>query len=96
MDTITRTAVHRRAPLHFLVGGLRVWVSYIDVKGDGLPFGVKFKWMEDEYSCSPFEHITEDGGHSYQQVESFIMLDDFGMDKRMTVFETDPEKLIRL
>jgi hypothetical protein len=89
MDTIIRTPVQRRAPLHFLVGGLQVWVTYIDGK-EGTPFGVKFKWMEGQYSCSPLEHITEDGGYSYQQVESFIMLDDCGMDKRMTALETEP------
>src|ERR1700726_2006392 len=95
MDTITRTSVQIRKPRRFLVDGLMVWVSYLDVKDDG-PFCVKFKWLEDQYSCSPLEHITEDGGYSYQQVESSIMLDDCGMDKRMTAFETDAEKLTRL
>lgn len=61
MNTI-KTKVHKRAPLHFLVDGLQVWVSYIDENESG-PFGVVFKWMEDKYDSSPVRHITEDGAY---------------------------------
>jgi hypothetical protein len=44
--------------------------------------------------CSPLEHITMDSGHSYQQVENYMMLS--GTDKRMVALETEPEKLNRL
>ena len=94
--TIVRTNVQKRNPLHFLVDGLQVWVTYLDAKENG-PFGVRFKWMEDRHACSPLQHITEDGGYSYQKFESFLMLDDNGgIDNRMTEQETDPEKLDRL
>jgi hypothetical protein len=93
MDAIVRTPVHRRTTLHFLVDGLQVWVSYLAANNNG-PFGVKIQWLEHKYACSPLEHITTDGGHSYQQVENYMMLS--GMDKRMVGLETDPEKLNRL
>lgn len=95
MDTIVRTPVHKRTPLRFLVDGLQVWVAYLDENENG-PFGVKIQWMEDKYACSPIEHITEDGGYSYQQVENYIMLNGDGIDKRMVALETDPAKLDRL
>jgi hypothetical protein len=95
MDTIVRTSVHKRDPLHFLVDGLQVWVSYLDENENG-PFGVMFKWMEHKHSVSPLEHITDDGGYSYKQVDNFIMLDGTGIDKRTAQLETDPEKLNRL
>jgi hypothetical protein len=95
MDSITKTPVHKRTPLHFLVGDLQVWVSYLDVNENG-PFGVKLQWMEDEYACSPLEHITEDGGYSYHEVENFIMVNGEGIEKRMGALETDPGRLTRL
>lgn len=95
MDTIVRTPVHKRTPLHFIVDGLQVWVSYLDANENG-PFGVKIQWMEDKYACSPLEHITEDGGHRYRQVENYIILNGDGIDKRMAAVETDAEKLNRL
>jgi hypothetical protein len=94
MNTTLKTAVHKRTPLHFLVDGFQVWVSYLDANENG-PFGVRFKWMEDEYSCSPLNHITEDGGYSYQPFESFIMRDGT-MEMRMAEFESDPTRLNRL
>ena len=94
MNTTLGTPVHKRTPLHFVVDGLQVWVSYLDAKENG-PFGIRFKWMEDEYSCAPLNHITEDGGYSYQPFESFIMQDGT-MEMRMAEFESDPEKLNRL
>lgn len=89
------TPVHKRTPLHFLVDGLQVWVSYLDAKKDG-PFGVVFKWMEDKSSTSPLEHITDDGGYSFKQVENYLMLDGSGIDKATGELETDPAKLNRL
>jgi hypothetical protein len=94
MDTIVTTPVHRRTPLHFLVDGLQVWVSYLDANENG-PFGVRFEWMEDQYDSSPLDHITEDGGYSYQTFDSYIM-EDGTMDMRIVAVETDPEKLNRL
>lgn len=69
---IARTPVHKRTPLHFLVDGLQVWVTYLDENENG-PFGVRFAWMEHEYSVSPHKHITDDGGYSYRQYESLLM-----------------------
>lgn len=94
-DTVTRKQVHKRAPLHFLVDDLQVLVSYLDENENG-PFGVMFQWMEHKHSVSPLEHITDDGGHSYKQVDNYIMLDRVGIDKRTAQLETDPEKLNRL
>jgi hypothetical protein len=95
MNTTIKTPVHKRDPLHFLVDGLQVWVSYLDANDTG-PFGVKLQWMEDKYACSPLEHITEDGGYSYHQVKNLMMMDGEGIDKRMEDLEIDPEKLNRL
>jgi hypothetical protein len=90
----TRTPVQRRNPLHFLVDGLQVWVTYLDAKENG-PYGVRFKWMERKHDSFPLDHITEDGGYSYLKFESFFMVDGT-MDMRTGELETDPEKLNRL
>lgn len=93
MSTTIRTSVHKRAPVYFLVDGLQVWVSYID-STEGLPFGVLFKWMESQADFFPLQHITEDGGHSFHNVESFAMED--GVEKRCGKVEADSERLNRL
>ncbi len=91
----TRTDVQKRTPLHFLVDGLQVWVTYLDANENG-PFGVRFMWMEDEYACSPFHHITEDGGYTYHKFQNYIMIGDGKMNMRVTEQETDRERLDRL
>jgi hypothetical protein len=93
MDPIIRRPVNKRTPLHFLVDGLQVWVSYLDENKDG-PFGVMFKWMEGVHDSEPLRHITEDGGYTYQKFASYWV--EAGMDARKGVLETDPEKLNRL
>lgn len=93
MGNTIRTPTHKRTPLHFLVDGLQVWVSYLDENENG-PFGVMFKWMEDKCDSEPLQHITEDGGHSYRQVKSYMLEE--GVEKRGGAFETDPERLNRL
>jgi len=95
MDDCTNTRVQKRAPLHFMVDGLQVWVSYLDENENG-PFGVDINWMEDRYAVSPLEHITDDGGYSFSQVENSILLNGEGVHKRRVALETDPEKLSRL
>jgi len=95
MDTIIRTPVHKRTPLHFLVDDLQVWVSYLDANENG-PFGVRFMWMEHKHSCSPLKHITDDGGYTYQKFDSYWMVGDGTVDMRTVEFETDAEKLNRL
>ena len=95
MDYIIRTPVHKRTPLHFLVDGLQVWVSYLDANENG-PYGVRLMWMEDQYSCSPLQHITDDGGQTYKKYESFMLLGSGALDMRIGEVETDPEKLNRL
>lgn len=95
MDITSRIPVHKRSPLHFLVDGLQVWVSYLDENENG-PFGVRFAWMEHEHSVSPQKHITDDGGYSYRKYENFLMPKDGMMDMRTSEFEADPEKLERL
>jgi hypothetical protein len=93
MSTTTKTSVRKRTPVHFLVDGLQVWVSYIDAT-ENHPFGVLFKWMEGKGDSSPLQHITDDGGYSFQCVESFAMEE--GVEKRCGKIETDPERLSRL
>jgi len=93
MDYAIRAYTDKRAPLHFLVDGLQVWISYVDGNENG-PFGVLFKWMEDKHDSEPLQHITEDGGHSYHQVKSYGTED--GIEKRKGTLETDPERLNRL
>lgn len=83
--------MRKHSTLHFLADGLQVWASYLDKK-EGGPFGVMFKWMAHKYDVTPFEHVTQDDGHTYQQAESFIFLGD-GVEKRLGLTETDPEKL---
>jgi hypothetical protein len=92
MDTIMRTPVRKHRTLHFLVDGVQVWASYLDVEGDG-PYGVDFKWMAHKYDVTPLEHVTRDEGQTYQQVENFIFHGGEGVEKRPGVTETDPEKL---
>src|ERR1700682_2178320 len=94
MRTIVRTAVHKRAARHFLVDGLQVWVACLDTN-DNEPFGIRIMWLEHKDSCSPLDHITLDGGTSYQKYGSFWMTDGT-VDIRIEEFETDAEKLIRL
>ena len=93
--TIVRTQLQKRTPLHFLVDGLQVWATYLDAKHNG-PFGVRFMWMEDQYSCSPLQHITRDEGKTYHQFESYLMPHSGSLDMHITVQETDPERLNRL
>jgi hypothetical protein len=93
-DTIIRTPVHKRTPLQFLVDGLQVWVTYLDANENG-PHGVRFMWLEDQYSCSPEHHFTEDGGYSFLKYDSYLMPDGT-IDMRMAQVETDPDKLNRL
>ncbi|SRR6266851_7575043 len=93
MDNTIKTHTHKRTPLHFLADGLQVWVSYLDENENG-PFGVLFKWMEDKDDSTPLQHITDDGGHSYRQVTSYMM--EAGVEKRAGASETDPERLNRL
>ena len=50
-----------------------------------------FKWMPDKYASAPLQHITEDGGYTYQQVESYLLEE--GVEKRLGSIETDPGKL---
>jgi len=51
--------------------------------------------LEHEYSSSPLDHVTLDGGSSYQKYSSFWMPDGT-VDMRIKELETDAEKLIRL
>lgn len=91
-DTIVRTRVHKRSPLHFLVNGLEVRVSYLDQDGNG-PFGVQFTWRPHTNTCNWLQHITEDGGYTYLQLGSSLVLGGDGVENRALVRETDPEKL---
>jgi hypothetical protein len=91
--TTIRTPVHKRTPLHFLVDGLQVWVTYLDANENG-PYGVRIMWLEHKYSSSPLRHITDDGGYSFHTFESYLMPE--GVDIRTGELETDPEKLNRL
>jgi hypothetical protein len=92
MDTVVRTPVRKHNILHFLVDGLQVWASYLDKKDDN-PFGVSFKWMAHKYDVTPLEHVTQDDGHTYQQAQNFFSLGGDGVEKRLGLTETDPEKL---
>lgn len=92
---IASTPVHKRTPLHFLVDGLQVWVTYLDENENG-PYGVRVMWMEHEHSVSPQKHITDDGGYSYRKYETFLMPKDGMLDMRTGELETDPETLNRL
>jgi hypothetical protein len=92
MDAVIRTPVRKHSTLHFLVDGLQVWASHLDKKEDG-PFGVMFKWLDHKYAITPLEHVTQDDGHTYQQAENFIFLGGDGVEKRLGMTETDPEKL---
>ena len=94
MDTILRTTVQKRNSLHFLLDDLQVWACCMDAEDDR-PFGVRLKWLEHKYSCSPLNHITVDGGNTYQRFESFIMPNGT-IDMRMNERELDPERLDRL
>jgi hypothetical protein len=94
MSTAIRTPVHKRTPRHFLVDGLQVWVTNLDANENG-PYGVRFMWLENQYSCSPLKHITDDGGYSFQKYDSYLMLDGT-IDMRTAVLEEDLEKLNRL
>lgn len=94
--SIVRTQVRKRTPLHFLVDGRQVWATYLDASGNG-PFGVRFKWMHHEYSVSPQDHFTDDGGYSFYRYESFLMLEgQGGVEMRLTEKETEQEKLAQL
>ena len=95
MDTISRTSVHKRTPMRFLVDGLQVWASYLDEDNNG-PFGVRFLWTEDALDCGPQKHITDDGGHTYRRYDSCLMPGDGTIDMRTAALETDPDKLNRL
>jgi hypothetical protein len=95
MDIIVRTPVHKRSPRHFLVDGLQVWVTYLDENDNG-PYGLRIQWLEHKYSCSPLDHITDDGGYTFQKYDSFLAVQDGGIEMRVTAPETDPEKLDRL
>ena len=90
--SVLRIPVRKHSTLHFLVGGLQVWASYLDKTEDG-PFGVMFKWMAHKYDVTPLNHVTQDDGHTYQQAENFISLRGDGVEKRLGLAETDPEKL---
>jgi hypothetical protein len=94
MDTIIRTPLRKRSSSHFFVDGLQVWAARLDTT-DGVPYGVRFNWMESPYSCSPEHHITRDGGNSYSPFESFIG-ENCGLDMRISHFESNCEKLDRL
>ena len=74
-----------------MVDGLQVWASCLDAAGNA-PFGLMFKWMGHKYAVTPFEHITQDGGCSYQRTETFLCRDG-GLEKRLGVTETDPEQI---
>jgi hypothetical protein len=95
MDTISRTSVHKRTPMRFLVDGLQVWASYLDGNNNG-PFGVRFLWTEDALDCGPQKHITDDGGYTYRKYDSYLMPGDGTTDMRTVALETDPDKLNRL
>jgi hypothetical protein len=95
MDTISRTSVHKRTPMRFLVDGLQVWASYLDQNNDG-PFGVRFLWTEDALDCGPQKHITDDGGYTYRRYDSYLMPGDGTIDMRTVALETDPDILNRL
>ena len=95
MDTISRTSVHKRTPMRFLVDGLQVWASYLDENNNG-PFGVRFLWTEDALDCGPQKHITDDGGYTYRKYDSYRMPGNGTIDMRTVALETDPEKLNRL
>jgi hypothetical protein len=94
MDNLSPTPLHRRTPLYFLVDGLQVWVSYLD-ENKHKPYGVMFMWMETANSTSQLNHVTDDGGYSYQKYESYGMPDGT-KDMRPVAPETDQEKLSRL
>jgi hypothetical protein len=94
MNTITRTSLRKRGSSHFLVDGLQVWAARLDTT-DGVPYGVRFNWMESPHSCSPEHHITRDCGNSYSTFESFIS-ENCGLDMRISQFESNREKLDRL
>jgi hypothetical protein len=94
MHTVIRTPVHKREPRHFLVDGLQVWVTCLDTDRNE-PFGVRIKWLEHEFSCSPHDHITVDSGKSYQTYTSSWMPNGT-VDMRIAETEADPEKLERL
>jgi hypothetical protein len=94
MQTTVRTPVHKRTPRHFLVDGLQVWVTHLDTD-EKEHFGTRIMWLEHKYSSSPLDHITLDGGKSYQKYSSFWM-PDCTLDMRIEEFETDAERLIRL
>jgi|SRR5882672_3425962 len=94
MSTIVRTPVRKRDSRHFLVDGLQVWAAHLDTF-EGRPFGVRFWWMESQFSTSPLNHITQDQGSTYQPFESFIGVSG-GIDMRISEFETNPERLKRL
>src|SRR5262245_33894795 len=96
MNTVLRTDVHKRTPLHFLVDGKQVWVTYLDENGNGT-FGVRVKWMENQYSVSPQNHFTDDGGYTFSKYDSYLMLEgQGGVEMRLTEKETDEEKLAQL
>jgi len=95
MDIISRTSVHKRTPMRFLVDGLQVWASYLDENDNG-PFGVRFLWREDALDFGSQKHITDDGGHTYRRYDSYLMPGDGTTDMGTVALETDPDKLNRL
>jgi hypothetical protein len=92
--TVIRTLVHKRAPLHFLVDGLQVWVTHLDID-DKVAFASRIMWLEHDFSCSPHDHITFDSGNTYKKYSSSWMSDGT-VDMRVEESEGDTEKLVRL
>ncbi len=89
--TAIKTKVHNRSPLRFSVNGRQFMVSYLDQDGDG-PFGVKFTWLRHANACTWVQHITEDGGCTYLQARSYLMLGGLDVECRALAPENDWEK----
>ena len=89
---VIRARAHKEEERVLRLDRRPAWVSLLIDDATGRQIGIRFKWLDGPWACSPDEHFTEDG-RSFRRVSSSLEISDLAMEKEIGEIETDPKKL---
>src|SRR5260370_23599523 len=91
-----QTSVHKECEKRLVLDNRPAWACFFVEDATGRWMGVRLKWLDGPWACTPDEHFTEDGGHTYKRVSSSLSWSGWNMQKEIGLVETDAEKLASL